>query len=174
MCQIDTYLGPLDLIISDVEKNFVSREFKGYANTMGIRTKTVLVEAHNSIGIVEQYHSPLQQVYQIIVVELPRIDRDAALQMAFKALNDTVGPNRLVPTLLVFGVYLQMTELDAPSPTITQCANVVKKAIVEICKLCVEQQVVDALNICNRPKTDAVYNLPPNSPILVWREGNMG
>ena len=53
MCQIDTYLGPLDLITSDVGKNFVSKEFRGYANTMGIRMKAVLVEAHNSIGIVE-------------------------------------------------------------------------------------------------------------------------
>ena len=26
----------------------------------------------------------------------------------------------------------------------------------------------------NRPKTNIVYNLPPNSPILVWREGNTG
>ena len=24
----------------------------------------------------------------------------------------------------------------------------------------------------NGPKTDVVYNLPPNSPVLVWREGN--
>ena len=59
--------------------------------------------------------------------------------MAFKAINDTVGPNGLVPTLLVFGAYLQMTELDAPSPTVTQCANVVKKAMVEIHKLRVER-----------------------------------
>jgi hypothetical protein len=26
----------------------------------------------------------------------------------------------------------------------------------------------------NGPKTDAVYDLPPNSPVLVWREGNIG
>ena len=26
----------------------------------------------------------------------------------------------------------------------------------------------------NRPKIDTVYNLPPNSPVLVWREGNIG
>ena len=26
----------------------------------------------------------------------------------------------------------------------------------------------------NRPKTNMVYNLPLNSPVLVWREGNMG
>ena len=106
MCQIDTYLGPLDLITSDVGKNFVSKEFRGYANTIGIHTKAVLVEAYNSIGIVEQYYSLLQQVYQIIVVELLGIDRDAALQMAFKALNDTTSLDSLVPTLLVFGAYL--------------------------------------------------------------------
>ena len=108
---------------------------------MGIRTKAVLVEAHNSIGMVERYHSPLRRVYQIIVVELPGIDRDVALQMAFKALNDTAGPDGLVPTLLVFGAYPRMTELDAPSPTVTQRANVVKKAMAEIRKLRAERQV---------------------------------
>ena len=63
MCWIDTYLGPPDLITSDAGKNFVSKEFKEYANTMGIRTKAVPVEAHNSIGIVERYHGPLRRVY---------------------------------------------------------------------------------------------------------------
>jgi hypothetical protein len=63
MCWIDIYLGPLDLITSDVGKNFVSKEFKEYANTISICTKAVLVEAYNSIGMVERYHSPLQRVY---------------------------------------------------------------------------------------------------------------
>jgi hypothetical protein len=38
--------------------------------------------------------------------------------MAFKANNDSAGPNGLVPTLLVFGAYLRMAEADAPSPTV--------------------------------------------------------
>jgi hypothetical protein len=63
MCWIDIYLGPPDLITSDAGKNFVSKEFKEYANTMGICTKAVPVEAHNSIGIVERYHGLLRQVY---------------------------------------------------------------------------------------------------------------
>jgi hypothetical protein len=79
MCWIDTYLSSSDLITSNAGKNFVSKEFKEYINTMGICTKAVPVEAHNAIGMVEQYYSLLQQVYQIIVVELPRIDRDIAL-----------------------------------------------------------------------------------------------
>jgi hypothetical protein len=59
MCWIDTYLGLLDLVTHDVGKNFVSKEFKEYAITMGIRTKAVLVEAHNSIGMVERYYGLL-------------------------------------------------------------------------------------------------------------------
>ena len=39
--------------------------------------------------------------------------------MAVKAVNDTAGPNSLVPTFLVFGAYLYMTEFDAPTPIIT-------------------------------------------------------
>ena len=53
MCWIDTYLGPPDLITSDAGKNFVSKEFKKYINTIGIYIKAVLIKAHNSISIVE-------------------------------------------------------------------------------------------------------------------------
>ena len=55
-----------------------------------------------------------------------------ALQMVFKAINNTAGPNRLVSILLVFSAYPQMVELDAPLLLVTQWANAIKKAIVEI------------------------------------------
>ena len=67
-----------------------------------------------------------------------------------------------------------MAELDIPSPTVIQRVNVVKKAIAEIYKLYAERQVADILNIRNRPKIDTIHNLPPNSLVLVWREGNIG
>ena len=67
-----------------------------------------------------------------------------------------------------------MAKLDTPSPTVTQRVNVVKKAITEICKLCIERQVANILNIWNGPKIDTVYNLPLNSLVLVWRKGNIG
>jgi hypothetical protein len=73
---------------------------------MGIRTKGVLVEAYNSIGIVEQYYRPLWHIYQIVTIKMPDIDKDMVLQIVFKAINDTIGPDRLVPTLLVFSIYL--------------------------------------------------------------------
>jgi hypothetical protein len=114
------YLGPLDLVAHDAGKNFVSKEFKEYANTIGICMKAVLVEAHNSIGMVERYYRPLRRSYQIITVEIPDIDKDIALQIAFKAINNTTGLDGLVLMLLVFSTYLQMVELDAPLLLVTQ------------------------------------------------------
>jgi len=64
--------------------------------------------------MVERYYGPLRHIYYIIIVELPDIGKDIALQMAFKAINDSIGPNGLIPTLLVFGAYLYIMESNAP------------------------------------------------------------
>jgi len=94
--------------------------------------------------------------------------------MAFKAINNSAGPNSLIPTLLVFGAYPYMVESDAPNPIVIQRAAALKKAIEEVKKLRAKRQVADTLNMRNGPKTTAIYNLPLNSPILVWREGPIG
>ena len=52
--------------------------------------------------------------------------------MAFKAINDTVSPNGLIFILLVFGAYPWIVKLDIPLLLVTQQANAIKKAIVEI------------------------------------------
>uniref|UniRef100_A0A093V6J0 Transposon Ty1-NL2 Gag-Pol polyprotein n=1 Tax=Talaromyces marneffei PM1 TaxID=1077442 RepID=A0A093V6J0_TALMA len=96
--------------------------------------------------------------------ELPDISTEAALQMAVKAVNDTAGPDGLVPTLLVFGAYPRMTEYDPPAPTITQRAAAIRA----------QRQVTDAVNTRNGPSSTAVHRLPLNSDVLVWREGNTG
>ena len=45
--------------------------------------------------------------------------------MAVKAVNDTASPNGLVPTLLVYGAYLRISNLDPPAPSITEQAAVI-------------------------------------------------
>ena len=52
--------------------------------------------------------------------------------MAFKAINNTASLNRLVPILLIFGVYPHMVKLDALLPLVIQRVNAIKKTIVEI------------------------------------------
>jgi hypothetical protein len=55
--------------------------------------------------------------------------------MAIKAINNTAGLNGLVPTLLVYKAYLKMGKLDPPTPSITDRAAAIQKAIAEIVKL---------------------------------------
>lgn len=82
--------------------------------------------------MVKRYHGPLQQVYSIINTEIPGIEPELAFQMSFKAINNSVGPNGLVFTLLVFGTYPRITEINASSSSITQRGIAMIKAMDEI------------------------------------------
>jgi len=42
--------------------------------------------------------------------------------MAIKTINNTTGPNGLVPTLLVYEAYLRMGNLNPPAPSIIEQA----------------------------------------------------
>ena len=55
--------------------------------------------------------------------------------MAFKAINDSICPNGLIPTLLVFGAYLCIVEFNAPNSIIIKRVAALKKAIKEVKKL---------------------------------------
>ena len=118
MYWINIYLGPPDIIIYDIGKNFISKEFKQYTTILGTATRSVPVKAHNLVGMVERYHGPLYRIYYIIIAELLDISKDIALQMAFKAINDSAGPNGLIPTLLVFRAYPRIVESNAPNPIV--------------------------------------------------------
>jgi hypothetical protein len=90
-----------------------------------------------------------------------------ALQMTFKAINDTAGLDGLVPILLVYGALPRMVEYDAPSLTVTQRSAALKKAMLEIQKLRAKRQVTDALNTRNGPSTTDIHDLTLNSDVLV-------
>ena len=94
--------------------------------------------------------------------------------MAFKAINNTIGPDRLIPTLLIYGAYPRITEYDPPSPTTTQRAIAIRKAMAELQKIKAKQQVANALNQRNGPIITSVKDLPLNLDVLVQREGNTG
>jgi hypothetical protein len=55
--------------------------------------------------------------------------------MAFKAINDSAGPNSLIPTLLVFGAYPYIVKSNVPIPIVVKRAAALKKAIEEVKKL---------------------------------------
>ena len=89
--------------------------------------------------------------------------------MAVKAINDTAGPDGLVPTLLVYGAYPRMSNLDPPAPSIMERATAIRKAMAEIVKLRAANQ---SITLCTTAMDQ--HNLgsdpPLNSEVLVWRE----
>jgi hypothetical protein len=170
MCWIDVYVGPPDLIVHDQGKDFASREFKQLANSVGTDLKAVPVEAHHSIGVVERYHTPIRRAFKIIQLECPELNQDMQLQMAVKAINDTAGPDGLVPTLLVYGTFPRMVIYDPPSASTSSRAAAIEKAMKEVLAVRAERNVAKALATRNGPDTAPLHILPLNSEVLVWRE----
>ena len=72
---------------------------------MAIKVKEVPIKAYNSIKKVEQYYAPLYYIYKIISLELEDTSKKLTLQIAVKAVNNSAGPDRLIPILLVFSAY---------------------------------------------------------------------
>ena len=54
--------------------------------------------------------------------------------MAFKVINDFIGPNSFISTLLVFRAYLCIVESDISNPIIIKEAAALKKAMEEVKK----------------------------------------
>lgn len=173
MLWIDTYQGPPDILTHDAGTNFASVEFRTEAKIMGVTCKQVPTEAHWSVGKIERYHAPLRRAWDILHGELSgTMPDEAILQMAVKAVNDTAGPDGLVPTLLVFGAYPRMTTESPPSPSMVKRSEAIQKAMKTLRKLTAERQVADALNTRNGPTTADVLALPLQSEVVVWRESS--
>ena len=76
------------------------------------------MKAYYLIDKVKRYHWLLRRAYEIIIKKHLKLFDANQLQIAIKAINDTIESNRLIPTLLIFGAYLKITELNPPNLTI--------------------------------------------------------
>ena len=74
------------------------------------------IEAHSSLGLGEGYHQPLRQTYRKIMVEYPSSDPPLVLALYVKAMNDTLGPEDLVPSTIVFREFPRVfTKSETPN-----------------------------------------------------------
>ena len=67
-----------------------------------IKAENTGIEEYSSIGLGERYHQTLRQTFRKIVAEHKKTDGDLAIALSAKAKNDTLGPEGLVPSALVF------------------------------------------------------------------------
>ena len=142
------------------------------ANLIIIKIKKVLVEAHNSVGLVKRYYISLQYAYEIIQNKLKGkyINKEIILQMAVKAINNLIKFNKIIPTLLVFSTYLQLTKIDPLSLSVIKRIEAICIAIKEVRRLYTKRQVKNILTIHNSLDTKITLDLPLQSNIRVWRK----
>jgi hypothetical protein len=90
--------------------------------------------------------------------------------MTVKVINDSAGPDSIVPTLLVFSAYPQLTEIDPPSSLVIKRAEAIYTATKEVRRLYAKRRVKDALVIRNGLNTKNTLDLPLQSDVRVWRK----
>jgi hypothetical protein len=122
----------------------------------------VPVEAYNSIDKVKRYYGFLQQVYKIICNKLRDIETSTkmSLQIAVKAINDSAGPDGIIPILLVFGAYPRMTNNSVLSLIITKRAETIRKASNEVRRYYTKRHIEDVFRIRNSPDTIVIFKFP--------------
>jgi hypothetical protein len=67
---INTYVGPSDVIATNVGTNFVTAKFVNNAKIIAIEVEKVFIEAHNSINKIERYHAPIRRTFEVITADL--------------------------------------------------------------------------------------------------------
>lgn len=122
------------------------------------------------MSLVERYQLPVRRAYNIIKNEASDTGVEEALQMAVKSVNDSAGPDVLVPTLLVYGALPRLgLSSDPPKPSTFKRAVAVQKATSEISKHFARRQVSAAVRTRNGPETSDVHTAPIDSHVLVYR-----
>ena len=110
---------------------------------------------------------PLCYAYKIISSELKGVSEKLILQIAVKAVNDSTGPDGLIPILLVFGTYLWITNDSPLFPFVMQWAEAICKAIKEVWHLYAICQVNNALKMRNGLNILTTLNLPLQSEVHI-------
>jgi len=72
----------------------------GVAAYWWVLTNLRIVGIHNV-----EYHQPLRNTYRKLLRDNPNEKPELLLQFAVKGMNGTLGPEEIVPSLLVFGEY---------------------------------------------------------------------
>lgn len=131
MCTKDVWI----LLYKNAGKTFVRSKFQTNADMLRIRKQSVPVESTNRMTIAERVLGPLQRSFKVIRRESVGADKDKLLRMAIETVGGSVGPYRLVPTLMVLGAQPRLgLRTHCPTPSTLQKALALTKATAEMSK----------------------------------------
>lgn len=144
--------------------------FAETAAQSNVEFETNRVEKHSSLGLGEHYHQLLRNTFQKLILEHPYAPKDLILQLSVKAMNNTIGPECLVPSALLFSEYSQVrtrAEVPASRPELANCATIAASLRTEITKHMAKIRVQRALLHATSTAGDKSFS--PGDQFLVWR-----
>eukprot|EP00171_Calliarthron_tuberculosum_P005792 IDg5792t1 len=124
-------------------------------------------ESHSSLNIGERYHQPLRSTFRKMALDYPQVDKGLLLQLAVKSMNDTLGPEGIVPSSLVFGEYPKVyttSETPQQRPSIAERAKMLHTARIEMQKHMAKSRIARALKHSVPPAADNHYQ--PGDQVL--------
>ena len=167
-CWVTVYTGFPEIIRLDRESSFVSDKFRNNAKDNGVDLQFSGIESHNAIGQGERYHHTLRRIFNIVTKEHPSISDKHILRLSIKAINDTIGPNGLVPSLLVFGVLPSLPSPNSRSSEQQERFQALRAAKAEMETIIAESRIRRALHSKLPPATR--YLIKPGDHVRVYRE----
>jgi hypothetical protein len=133
----------------------------------GIRLRKSGVVAHISLGIGERLHKPLRIIHKKVQMDYTHIPPSTVLKLAVKAMNDKIGENGLVPSILVFGVTPRYPALSTELPNQKERMDFISAAQQVKNSIIVERRRTTALNKSVPSAVDYVFEI--GSEVLVFR-----
>lgn len=166
-------MGPPDYLHVDQCTNFVSAEFSKCAESEGITVIQAPIESPATMSHVERYHAPLRAAYTKIRDSLRRSETDdECLQLAVKAVNDTFGPEGLIPTLLVFGAIPRPARTE-PAQCQLERAKALDAGMDHVRKEQASRRIAFGLKSKGSfgvDNSEEHRKLPAGAPVLVYRQ----
>lgn len=170
-CWVKTYVGHPNKLRVDRGAQFTSTGWHEFSEDAGIKLIMSGVEQHNALGAGERYHAPLRIVYNKIRDQFKDADADFLLSCAVYALNNTMGPDGLVPITLAFGIEPN-TDPGKIKATNRERSKTQEEARKEMMRIVTEQKLKRAMRSKTPSTFDEVYE--PGELIWVYREGHIG
>lgn len=142
--------------------------FKRLGALRQVQLEATAIESQSSLGLGEMYHEPLRTTYRKLKVINPAVSAEFILGCA---VNDTLGPEGLVPSALVFGEYPSLRTISEPlqeSSNLSNRAEVAMAARSEMSKIMAKKRVDHGLHH-NLPGA-ADHTISSGDNVIVWRQ----
>lgn len=159
--------NPLKIRV-DQRSAFTYVRWTRLCDNMGIKVQESEFEHQNALGSGERYHDPLRRIYKKVKHEHPAMENKLALRISLKAMNETMGAEGLVHSLLIFGTLPSFIVTTSNIAEQNKSMKALSEARREMASVTAEIRIRKAL-LSNAPRnTDVIINL--DDKVRVFRE----